>query len=256
MSVLVVTVANKYRGPTCSLSRWRLSGERPKNKWPLSEFPNDAMGNYGSVALSLCWEIRSMRWNELSVSPRFYNSHTQDPDCKRRVLLCDRLSSLFQEDVEGLNGITSNLPKDNLLGRSWINLSSCSSAIGCLPYFKVNPNGQNASLSFSLQYPSLDVGQIRRWRYWQWRRNLPLHWSKKKKEKQKRSLAVTAGDSRNKWVQSIMWYFAPVVSTSLKVQYLLSVADFLGGFLKSVSPHPGLQVVLSVLFIGYKYKYL
>lgn len=78
----------------------------------------------------------------------------------------------------------------------------------------------------------------------------------KKKEKQKRSLAVTAGDSRNEWAQSIMWYFAPVVSTSLKVQYLLSVADFLGGFLKSVSPHPGLQVVLSVLFIGYKYKYL
>lgn len=137
-----------------------------------------------------------------SVSPpRFYNSHTQDPDCKRRVLLCDRLSSLFQEDVEGLNGITSNLPKDNLLGRSWINLSSCSSAIGCLPYFKVNPNGQNASLSFSLQYPSLDVGQIRRWRYWQWRRNLPLHWSKKKRKTEKKF----GGDCwrLQKWMSSI-----------------------------------------------------
>lgn len=69
------------------------------------------------------------------------------------------LSSFCWDDVEGLNRITSNLSKDDLLWRSPMNLSSRCSAIGPLPYFKVNPNGQNV---YSFSPPSLAAGTWQR----------------------------------------------------------------------------------------------
>lgn len=105
----------------------------------------------------------SMNWvsNQLSlILCSSYLRHTHDIKSHCRATFFLILSSTCY--VERFNKITSNLTKDNLLGRSALNLSSCCSAIGLLPFSKVNMNSQNVSLSL-LHLSLLEHGAMMKW---------------------------------------------------------------------------------------------
>lgn len=111
-----------------------------------------------TVVSSECWWTGSVTSSVWSYALHTLNTHDIKSHC--RSTFYPILSSTCY--VERFNKITSNLTKDNLLGRSALNLSSCCSAIGPLPFSKVNMNSQNVSLSL-LHLSLLEHGATMKW---------------------------------------------------------------------------------------------
>lgn len=154
-SVLVATVANKYRRPSAFIQTKTLRRMAPKKKgWLTSMMTTHVMKNYDLCTSPYTVKINGVR-KQLDVCPGLMYFTYLKVRLQRIAsweLFCDsvRVPSCRRRRVgRPLSRNTSNLSKDNLLGRSPFNLSSRCSAIGSSPCFKVNLNSQNVSLYLS-----------------------------------------------------------------------------------------------------------